>query len=154
MWNVREISAEDILAVADLEREIFPDPWSVSALQETFSQNHTVMLGVWEENHMAGYVIAYYVLDEGEIARIAISQRYRRQGAAGQLLCALGDFCSANGIQKLMLEVRESNVAARTFYRKWGFTEDGIRRNYYEDPQENGILMSKGLSEGPFGGIL
>lgn len=145
MWNVREISAEDILAVADLEREIFPDPWSVSALWETFSQNHTVMLGVWEKNHMAGYVIAYYVLDEGEIARIAISQIYRRQGAAGQLMCALEDFCSANGIRKLMLEVRESNVAARTFYRKWGFKEDGIRRNYYEDPQEDGILMSKRL---------
>ena len=54
-------------------------------------------------------------------------------------------FCEAQQITRIMLEVREGNKAARRFYEKCGFTEDGIRKNYYENPQENAILMSKNL---------
>lgn len=82
---------------------------------------------------------------EGEIARIAIAPSMRRQGAAGQMFQELVAFCEEQQITRIMLEVREGNKAARRFYEKCGFTEDGIRKNYYENPQENAILMSKNL---------
>ena len=79
------------------------------------------------------------------IARIATAPSMRRQGAAGQMFQELVAFCEEQQITRIMLEVREGNEAARRFYEKCGFTEDGIRKNYYENPQENAILMSKDL---------
>ena len=91
--------------------------------------------------------LSHYLLriDEGEIARIATAPSMRRQGAAGQMFQELVAFCEEQQITRIMLEVREGNKAARRFYEKCGFTEDGIRKNYYENPQENAILMSKNL---------
>ena len=94
---------------------------------------------------MAGYLIFYYVLEEGEIARIATAHSVRRQGAASQMFWKLLDFCREQKITRIMLEVRENNEAARQFYGKCGFTKDGIRRNYYENPKENAVLMSVNL---------
>ena len=108
----------DLQDIAALESEIFSDAWSLKSLEETWNQKNAVIFAAKTEEKIAGYLIIYYVLDEGEIARIAT---------------------------RIMLEVREGNEAARRFYEKCGFTEDGIRKNYYENPQENAILMSKSL---------
>ena len=86
--------------------------------------------------------LSHYLL---RIARIATAPSMRRQGAAGQMFQELVAFCEEQQITRIMLEVREGNEAARRFYEKCGFTEDGIRKNYYENPQENAILMSKSL---------
>ena len=98
----------DLQDIAALESEIFSDAWSLKSLEETWNQKNAVIFAAKTEEKIAGYLIIYYVLDEGEIARIA---------------------------------------TARRFYEKCGFTEDGIRKNYYENPQENAILMSKSLQE-------
>ena len=91
---------------------------------------------------MIGYVVFYYVLDEGEIVRIAVDAACRRQGAAGQMLKELWRFCSEKEITRMMLDVRKSNKPAIYFYQSHGFVEDGIRKNYYENPSEDAILMS------------
>ena len=98
-----------------------------------------------QKEGMAGYLIFYYVLEEGEIARIATAHSVRRQGAASQMFRKLLDFCREHKITRIMLEVRENNEVARQFYGKCGFTKDGIRRNYYENPKENAVLMSVNL---------
>lgn len=141
------IREEDIVHVARLESDIFSDAWSEQAVRETFSQNQAVILGVWTEEKLAGYLIFYYVLDEGEIARVAVEQSCRRQGAAGKLMEELRHFCQEKQITKIMLDVRESNASARAFYEKCGFTEDGVRKNFYEAPVENAVLMSLELGE-------
>ena len=71
MIQTKELEREDLEAVARLEQEIFPDAWSVKGLEETFAQKQALILGAWIEEALAGYVIFYHVLDEGEIARIA-----------------------------------------------------------------------------------
>ena len=131
----------DLQDIAALESEIFSDAWSLKSLEETWNQKNAVIFGAKTEEKIAGYLIIYYVLDEGEIARIATAPSMRRQGAAGQMFQELVAFCEEQQITRIMLEVR----AARRFYEKCGFTEDGIRKNYYENPQENAILMSKSL---------
>ncbi len=144
-WSARRIEEDDAADLAALEREIFPDPWTHDGIKETLRQEHTALLGIWKDGAVIGYVILYYVLDEGEIARIAVEPSCRRQGAAGYLLLQLEELCMDKGIRRLMLEVRRSNSAAISFYKKHGFIEDGVRKGYYADPCEDALLMSKRL---------
>ena len=145
LFCIRKIREDDIARLAVLEKCIFPDPWTENGLKDSLCQKHTVLLGIWEDYHMAGYVIMYYVLDEGEIARIAVEPALRRRGAAGFLLRRLEEICGEKGILRLMLEVRKGNAAAVSFYKKHGFTEDGVRKGYYTNPCEDAVLMSKEL---------
>lgn len=142
MLSIRIMKEADIPAVAALEKEIFPDPWSENAIRETFKRE-TLLLVAYEDGKLIGYLIMYFVLEEGEIARIAVIPEYRRQGVGTQMLVEVEVFCEDNDIRKVMLDVRESNKAAISFYRLCGFTQDGIRRNFYSNPQEDGILMSR-----------
>ena len=135
----------DLPEIAALEKEIFPDAWSLKSLEETWKQKNAAIFVAKTKEGMAGYLIFYYVLEEGEIARIATAHSVRRQGAAIQMFRKLLDFCREQKITRIMLEVRENNEAARQFYGKCGFTKDGIRRNYYENPKENAVLMSVNL---------
>lgn len=144
-YKIRKAEITDLPMIADLEREIFSDAWSFKSLEETWNQKNAVIFAAKIEEKIAGYLIFYYVLDEGEIARIATAPAVRRQGAAGHIFRELVSFCEEQQITRIMLEVRESNEAARRFYEKCGFTEDGIRKSYYENPQENAVLMSKNL---------
>ena len=142
MLEIHEIAEKDISDIERMEREIFPDPWSQKGISDTWKQNHALILGAWLEERMIGYVVFYYVLDEGEIVRIAVDAACRRQGAAGQMLKELWRFCSEKEITRMMLDVRKSNKPAIYFYQSHGFVEDGIRKNYYENPSEDAILMS------------
>lgn len=128
-----------------LEAEIFSDAWSENSIRETASQPHAVIFGEWEGDSLLGYLIFYFVMDEGEIARIAVAPESRRQGAGGRLLRQADAFCAERGIRRMLLDVRESNISAREFYEKHGFSQDGIRKKFYTDPQEDAILMSRKL---------
>lgn len=145
MLKVRRIEERDLASVAALERVVFSDAWSFESILKTWNQEQTILLGAWMGGHMAGYVVAYYVLDEAEIARIAVDASLRRQGVAGRLLWELEIVCREKKIARLMLEVRESNAPALAFYRNHGFSEDGLRRDYYTNPKENALLMSRSL---------
>ena len=142
MTEIRRISGNDIDAVASLEAEIFPDPWSVKSIKETCENQNACVLGAYKKGKLIGYVIFYYVLDEGEIARIAVSPLYRRQGVAEQIFAGLLAFCAEKNIERILLDVRISNEPAIAFYRKAGFADDGIRKNFYENPKEHALLMS------------
>ena len=96
----------------------------------------------WNSRVLVGYLIVYYVLEDGEIARIAVESDFRRKGVASRLLKELAFICTDNGVNKLLLDVRESNESAKAFYKKKGFVLDGVRKNYYTNPTENAILMS------------
>lgn len=140
---IKKVCENDAIAVADLEKKIFPDSWTATGVKETLAQNNTLILGAWEDERLIGYVIVYFVPDEGEIARIAVEEQRRRQGVAGHLMLGLEDFCEEHKIARLKLEVRESNETAIAFYKDHGFTEDGIRKGYYADPKEDAVLMSR-----------
>ena len=142
MFCIRKMRREDVADVAELERKIFTDTWSEQAILETLDQKQTMILLAYEDKKLIGYLILYYVLEDGEIARIAVDDAYRRQGVASKILWELECLCEDNGVSKLLLDVRESNICARRFYEKHGFVQDGLRKDYYSDPVEDGILMS------------
>lgn len=139
---VREMTMEDGAAVAELEHQTFPDAWSEKSVLETLDQPNTICLIAEKAGRMAGYMLVYKAADEAEIARIAVVEELKRQGVASSLMKDLLLRCREQGVEKVLLDVRESNAAARAFYGKTGFHEDGIRQHFYEDPQEDGILMS------------
>lgn len=145
MLLLREMKLEDSVQIAELEREIFPDAWTKEGIEETFHQSHAFLVVAEEERKLQGYAIIYHVLDEAEIARIAVRNEGRRQGTGAKLLMFSEEICKKKGGRRLLLDVRESNLPARSFYEKHGFCVDGIRKRFYESPQEDAILMSKDL---------
>lgn len=148
MRTVREAGEADAADIAALESIIFPDPWTENGIRETVRSGRAAVTGAWSGRELIGYAILYTVLDEGEIARIAVASSYRRQGVAGLLFGQVLKICGDRGIVRLMLEVKESNVSAVSFYEKCGFTMDGVRKGYYSNPREDAILMSLHVPEG------
>lgn len=106
---------------------------------------HKVFAAMRGEN-VAGFLILSTVLDEAEIIEVAVSENLRRCGLGSGLMDEVFDWCRKNEISKIFLEVRESNFPARMYYKKYGFVENGVRKNYYREPVENAVLMSKELS--------
>ena len=143
--TVRELKVEDSAAVAEMEQQIFSDSWSEKSVLETVQQKQSVCFAAEKAGHLLGYLLAYHAADEAEIARIAVQKEARRQGAAGKLMQALEHYCEEHKMEKLLLDVRESNEAARSFYTKNGFVEDGIRQGFYVNPSEDAVLMSRQL---------
>lgn len=141
----RELKVEDAAAVAEMDYQSFPDPWSQNSILETISNPQTICLLAERAGKAVGYLFAYTAMDEAEIVRIAVVKEQRKQGTGKSLLNALEEICRKKQIGKLLLDVRESNQAARAFYKKMAFQEDGIRKGFYEVPTEDGILMSKQL---------
>lgn len=142
MLVFRKMTDADVECIAELEKKIFSDAWTSKSIYDTSCQQQAFVVVAEAEGKIAGYCIIYYVLDEGEIARIAVDDRYRRQGVGRGILDYTCKCCKEKGVERLLLDVRESNDSARAFYTKYGFVEDGIRKNFYEMPKEHAVLMS------------
>src|SRR5690606_33664105 len=88
-----------------------------------------------------GYSVVMVVMDEGELANIAVAERARRLGVGRQLLASLLHDARAAGVRSMFLEVREWNVGARALYESFGFEPMGRRRGYYRNPDEDALLL-------------
>lgn len=140
---IKKITDADIEKIHELEKEIFSDPWGIVGISESLHQDHTELLGAWDGGRLLGYVIAYFSLYEGEIARIAVAEEVRRRGVAGSLLAELEQICQKRGAEAILLDVRRSNQGAIEFYKRQGFSVDGLRKKFYTRPEEDAILMSR-----------
>lgn len=146
MLLLREMKEQDSSKIAQLEQAVFGDAWTKAGIEETWRQSHAFVVVAEENDEIKGYCIIYYVLDEAEIARIAVSKSNRCTGIGSRILEEAEKICLGKGALRLLLDVRESNKAARKFYQKHGFRQDGIRKNFYADPVEDAVLMSKTLA--------
>lgn len=146
--EMRTGDTEAVEQTAALEAAVFPDPWSCREIEKTVEQAHTLCGIAREGVKVCGYFLCYYVLDECEIARIAVTQQERNRGIGKQLLCFMEELCRQKGITKLMLDVRESNQIAISFYERNGFVVDGVRKHFYGGSNpEDAILMSRLLTD-------
>ena len=136
--TIERAHPEHIPALAALEQRCFSDPWPedmIGRMREKFT------VAVEEENLM-GYIVLSTVLDEGNIDNVAVSPEYRRRGVADALVLDAVARSREMGLAFLMLEVRAGNEPAIALYRKHGFVDVGRRKNYYEKPREDAILMT------------
>jgi len=143
---IRNASITDCKALARMEAQIFEDCWSDKSIIDTIQNPSTYCLVAEKRGQVVGYLLAYILADEAEIARIAVAKECRRQGIGEQLLRVLRNDCLGKGYTKLLLEVRKSNLVAQAFYKSEGFIIDGVRPNYYHSPAEDAVLMSCLLS--------
>lgn len=132
---------KDIRQVADIEKEIFSLPWSENAFKDSMMLDTTTYLVAEEYDKILGYCGIYKVLNEGNITNVAVKEEYRRQGIAEKLLRNLIMSEFEKNIEKIMLEVRESNERAKALYMKLGFKKVGVRKDFYAHPKENAIIM-------------
>ena len=138
------MNADHLDELVELERICFSTPWSRNMLAEELDNACSAFLVAEDANgKVVGYAGLQVVLDEGYIANIAVFPEYRRQGIAGKLLQVFMNFAEANRLAFLTLEVRASNQAAISLYENRGFLEVGRRKNYYEHPKEDAIIMTK-----------
>ena len=140
---VRKMQPEDLLQVCEIEKDNFSLPWSEKSFLESMERNDTVFLVALNGEEVAGYLGCYCVAGEGEITNVAVKSSYRRQGIGGKLLETLYKEAKALHTQEFFLEVRESNEAAIGLYSRQGFVKEGVRKNFYEKPVENAVIMWK-----------
>lgn len=141
--EIREMSEEDLGQVAQLEAEIFSSPWSAESFLGEISNTGNLYLTAWMQGELAGYCGFIRILNEGDITNVAVASKWRRRGIAGQMLRELIFRGEERGVCDFTLEVREGNMPARNLYRNLGFEEEGIRKNFYEKPTENAVIMWK-----------
>lgn len=142
MIQIVDAVPEQIDGIAAIEAECFSDPWSRETIAGQLSGPNHVFLTAVDENAVVGYVGLMYVLDEGYISNVAVTQSYRRRSIADRLITELVDRAKPLGLSFLTLEVRQSNAPAKALYAKHGFLPVGIRKNYYVKPKEDAVLMT------------
>ena len=139
------MSAEHINEVAALELACFSRPWSRQMLAEELDNQCAAFLVALEPEteKVIGYAGLLVAADEGYITNVAVRPDCRKQGVAGKLLQVFLDFAQANHLAFLTLEVRASNYPAIALYGSRGFRGVGRRKNYYEHPREDAIIMTR-----------
>jgi ribosomal-protein-alanine N-acetyltransferase len=137
------MSPSDLVDVMEIERESFGDPWSRDGFAGSMDTPGAFTrcarsVGAGE---MLGYVVAWFVADEGQIANVAVRSGSRRNGIGRKLVEAVLDEARRRGVTDIYLEVRNANVAARAMYERLGFRAIGRRRGYYNNPSEDAIVL-------------
>lgn len=147
-YKLTPMTAEHIPQIAAIEAACFSHPWSEAMLREELWNDSAVIIAAeGEDGTVLGYAGLQTVLDEGYINNVAVDERFRRQGVADELIAAFVRFGKAK-LAFLTLEVRASNAPAIALYEKHGFREAGRRKNYYDDPKEDAILMTLEFDHG------
>lgn len=143
--QVRRMTKEDCAAVAAIEAVSFSMPWSLRAFTDTVEKENFRYFVAEEDGEILGYCGFLFVLDEAEIPNVCVKESARKRGVGKEMMSVLLEEARKLGLTVLYLEVRESNQAARRLYESLGFVENGIRKNFYEQPVEHAVLMSKTL---------
>jgi len=153
---VRRMRLADVRTVVALEEEAFSTPWA----RETFAsllERPAAELWVLEEHpgaepgqdhegpNVVGYAVVWCILDQGEIANIAVAPSCRGRGWGRLLLDRMTEVAAGRGVRSLYLEVRISNHAGRGLYAAAGFEQVGRRPRYYQDPVEDALVLRKSL---------
>jgi ribosomal-protein-alanine N-acetyltransferase len=138
------MTREDIPRIAEIEKECLSLPWSEASFEDSLAREDTVFL-VCEDTEVVGYVGMYLSFEEGEITNVAVTPSYRKRGCGYLLMEAIKEEAKERRAECIILEVRVSNASAISLYKKHGFEPIGIRKDFYEHPTEDAIIMKVGI---------
>ena len=147
--TIRAARVEDADEIVRIDRTSFSQPWTEQTMREAIekSQSGEYIALVAELNRtICGFVIAWNVREEGEIATLAVDEPFRGQGIAKHLLEAALHEATRRGAETMFLEVRPGNVAAQRLYENCGFQKVGLRKNYYRDG-DDAVVMKRQMTE-------
>ena len=137
--------------VVEIERESFSDPWTPGAFRSAVDEKRLDFLVAEHAGRVVGYAVAWCVMDEAELANLAVASDARGVGVGAALLDAALALAGEQGAASMHLEVRESNAAARALYASRGFEAVGRRRRYYRAPVEDALILRARLERGERG---
>lgn len=146
MLIIDNMTLADTSGVFLVEEECFTKPWSCQSFVNELENKNAVTLIAIENHEVVGFINAHFILNEGYINNIGVTFKSRRAGVADMLLKKLIQLAEKKALDFLTLEVRKSNEAAIELYTKNGFTKVGERRNFYDEPNEDAILMTLSFS--------
>lgn len=139
----RVMGREDAQAAAWLEASCSREPWTEEAFLDALENKNALYAAAWLGEEMIGCCGFWQSFEEADICNVAVAPKWRRRGIAGQMLCFLMKLAEDRGVCAFTLEVRGSNTAAVCLYEKLGFAPEGVRRNFYENPKEDALIMWK-----------
>ena len=144
---IRKMCDADIKYAAEIEKLCFVHPWSEQSIKDEMDKENSIFLMAFDEDTPIGYVGLSVVLDEGYMGNLAVLEAYRRKGTGRALMNELLNECTSIGLAFAALEVRPSNTPAVSLYKSLGFVEVGRRKNYYKEPLEDALLLTKFFKE-------
>lgn len=142
-FEIKQMTKDDIDNVMIIEEEAFGEGhWGKSSFYDELSNNLANYFCLFnDEEKMLGYAGFWHIIDEAHITTIAVKNEYRRNKLGEMMLCHIIDECYKKEIKYLTLEVRVSNVPAIKMYEKYGFKSLGTRKNYYQNNNEDALIM-------------
>ena len=141
---IRKMLPEDVKRVVEIEEQCFSMPWSEKSFLDSIVREDTIFLVAESllQKRILGYIGMYIAFEEGEVTNVAVSPEYRKQGVGNELVTAIQAIGREHDLERIILEVRVSNTNAISLYKRNGFTELGIRKNFYEKPTEDAYIMA------------
>ena len=141
---IRGAVKEDLLQIFDIEREAISPPWSHDALVDELSREDSFfVVAIGDDGSIAGFAIMRKVGDDGELLQIAVNASMRGCGIGDLLMTAVIEYAKERSFLSVFLEVRISNIAATRLYEKYGFEAARVRKDYYDSPFEDALVMVK-----------
>lgn len=138
--RIRRMVSDDLGAVVELERDVYPQPWSLRVFEEELAlSNRSYLVAEDESGQLLGYGGFLLVEDDAHITTLAVGPAARGRKLGTRIMVALVATALERGARHLTLEVRVSNSAAQALYRRFGFAPVGLRKNYYRN--EDAMVM-------------
>jgi len=143
---VRRLSPADVDAVVAIETEAFTSPWRRETFLDLLDRPGLELLVMEDRDAgVIGYAVLWCIMDQGELANMAVAPAFRGRGLGGFLLSRVLETARERGVEAVFLEVRVSNGRASRLYERFGFTDVGTRRDYYDSPREDARVMRASL---------
>lgn len=146
---VREAVGRDLPAIAEIEAATFSRPWSRATFTGLLDRSEAELLVASDSGSVVGYLVLLTGPGEAEVANLAVSAGSRKRGIGKALLAAASEILLDKGIGCLYLAVRASNEKAIRLYERFGFSDVGTHRAYYQDPSEDARVLALELSGSP-----
>ena len=146
VMEIRAMTPADIPLVAELERRVYPEPWSEGVFRDELSQPNRVYLIAVDGDRPVAYAGMMIVFEDAHITTVSVSPETRGGGIAKRLMMRLVEAALASDAEHLTLEVRMSNDSAQALYRKFGFAPVGVRKDYYLN-EDALIMWASGINE-------
>lgn len=141
--SVRAMTSADIPVVVGIERASYSVPWSETTFRGLLRRGDAELIVAEAAHTIVGYSVLWCVLDQAELGNVAVTAAWRGRGVGELLVGEMIRRAAARGIREVFLEVRPSNTVARRLYERFGFVHVGRRRNYYQKPVEDALVLRR-----------
>ena len=143
MMKIIELTEDDVDEVSRIEQDTFSTPWSRDAFMEMLQCEYAYYVVAKDGDEVLGCCGIRNMCGDGEITNVVVKKEARKKGIGEIMLSELMERSKKIGVRAYTLEVRESNLPAIELYKKLGFETEGIRKNFYDKPQEDALIMWK-----------